>query len=178
MRHAASDSPKASASTASAEGHAGRSILGRQRADEVHQVPPVGVRKAGLPGRHGRSRKAVGDPFEELRVGVHAGHRVEGQVGRPGDQAQPERAIAFATGSVARSRNAPRRCASPAATDSSVRRRSDWPARCRPRRGEVARNRPAGDQGQRQEAARSHGQQAPTGEPPHRPAQTAIHPAR
>src|SRR5438477_7683131 len=74
--------------------------LGGEGADVVDLVPALIFGELVLPGRHGGAGDAVGDPVEELGVGVAGGH-VDAQVGRGRAQGGGGRAVAAAGVAVA-----------------------------------------------------------------------------
>src|SRR5262245_7089797 len=64
-----------------------------QRADKVNQIPAIGIREGCLEGRHARARKAIGNPFEQLCVGMDTGNGMLSQIGRSRIEHDAERSI-------------------------------------------------------------------------------------
>src|SRR5688500_16310871 len=58
-----------------------QSLLRRQAADEVDQVPAICIRKRGLESRHARAGEPVRDPLEELGIRMDADDGMLCQIG-------------------------------------------------------------------------------------------------
>ena len=61
-----------------------------QRPDKVHQIPAVIIRKPLAKSWQARALITVGDPVEELGVGVNPRHRMRHEVGRARVERQPQ----------------------------------------------------------------------------------------
>jgi len=79
------------------------SLFRCERTDKIDEVPTIGIRKCGFEGGHARGRKAVRDPFVQLRIGMNAGDGMLGQIGRARVERYANGTIPFAARSMTRS---------------------------------------------------------------------------